>query len=237
MIVRNPITVMRRREIKFPLTYEQKVYFEKEIAAYMQPDVFGKTTLSSLYYDTPDRRLIRASMEQGVFKEKVRLRAYGSVTETSPVFLELKRKYDGIVYKRRIESRLSSMDLSDPTRDLPDQNRQIASEIRRFFKQYEPLSPAYLILYDRTAYVQSDGDLRLTVDENIRYRTEQFDLTLPPEGRRLKGVDAVLEIKTQDAIPLWLCRILSAGGIRKNRFSKYAAAFAAQYEGKEKLPC
>ena len=70
----------------------------------MQIDEFGLHPIASLYYDTPDYRLIRTSVEKPAFKEKIRLRSYGLAVEGSPVYLELKRKAYGIVYKRRVKT-------------------------------------------------------------------------------------------------------------------------------------
>ena len=69
-------------------------------------DRYGRTPIFSLYYDTPDSRLIRASLEKPAYKEKIRLRSYGPADASSPVFLELKRKAEGVVYKRRVQTSL-----------------------------------------------------------------------------------------------------------------------------------
>ena len=100
--VSNPIVVMKRYEMKYILSPEQTDYFKKSVEGHMKIDKFGLTSIASLYYDTPDYRLIRTSVEKPPFKEKIRLRSYGIATESSPVFLELKRKAYGIVYKRRV---------------------------------------------------------------------------------------------------------------------------------------
>ena len=98
------ITVMQRYELKYLLSAAQTDYLRERLKGRMEVDEFGLTSIASLYYDTPDYRLIRASIEKPKFKEKIRLRSYGIATDESPVFLELKRKYDGVVYKRRVQS-------------------------------------------------------------------------------------------------------------------------------------
>ena len=95
------ITVMKRYEMKYIINGEQADYLREHMKGRMEVDQYGKTSIASLYYDTPSFRLIRASVEKPSFKEKIRLRSYGLATEDSPVFLELKRKADGVVYKRR----------------------------------------------------------------------------------------------------------------------------------------
>ena len=107
--VENPIEVMSRYEIKYILSPGQTEMMKVSLEGHMLPDAFGRTSIASVYYDTPDYRLIRASIEKPVFKEKMRLRSYGLATDCSPVFLELKRKADGIVYKRRIRSTIPAV--------------------------------------------------------------------------------------------------------------------------------
>ena len=99
--VENPIVVMKRYELKYIISPEQKEFFLERLKGHMEADAFGKTSIASLYYDTPNYRLIRTSLEKPMFKEKIRLRSYGMATDTSPVFLELKRKAYGIGSRQR----------------------------------------------------------------------------------------------------------------------------------------
>ncbi len=222
----NPIAVMQRVEMKYILSRTQIEQLLRAMEGHMHEDQFGLTTIASLYYDTPDYRLIRASIEKPDFKEKLRLRTYGRATKTSPVFLELKRKCCGTVYKRRIKTTLdeAARFVRGDASGLPD--GQISRELKSFRCHYGTLQPSCLIIYDRTAYVETDGDLRLTIDRNPRYRTENLDLTRSMEGTPLleEGC-AILEIKVQSAMPLWLSLALSEAGIYKASFSKYGEAY------------
>ena len=224
--VRAPITVMQRVEWKYILSAEQTEFFCERLKGHMEPDAYGLTTISSLYYDTPDRMLIRASIEKPEFKEKIRLRAYGRATNESPVYLELKRKAFGIVYKRRVQATIREADaFMRGDLDL-DENGQIDREITYFRDYYKKLEPACMILYDRTAYYEPEGDLRLTIDRNSRYRTDALSFDHAPVGIPLLAPgDAILEIKVQDTIPLWLVRILSEGKIKRGSISKYGEAY------------
>jgi len=223
------ITVMKRYELKYLLTAEQTDYLRERLKGHMEVDQYGKTSIASLYYDTPTYQLIRTSVEKPEFKEKIRLRSYGIATEESPVFLELKRKAYGIVYKRRVQTTIPLVhkffsgegDICAPG--------QINKEITVFRDYYKTLVPACLIIYDRIAYFEPGGDLRLTIDENPRYRTDDLTLTRSMDGISLLGEGCtILEVKVQEAVPLWLCDILSAGGIRKGSFSKYGEAYRQQ---------
>ena len=226
--VQAPITVMQRVEWKYILSAEQTEFFCERLKGHMEQDAYGLTTISSLYYDTPDRKLIRTSIEKPEFKEKIRLRAYGRATNASPVFLELKRKAFGIVYKRRVQATIPEVDaFMRGDLDL-DENGQIDREITYFRDYYRKLEPACMILYDRTAYYEPDGDLRLTIDRNPRYRTDALSFNHAPVGIPLLAPgDTILEIKVQDTIPLWLVRILSEGKIKCGSISKYGEAYKA----------
>ncbi len=220
------ISVMKRYEIKYLLSGEQTRLFREKLNGHMLPDQYGKTPIASLYYDTPTYQLIRSSLEKPVFKEKIRLRSYGPATEQSPVFLELKRKAEGIVYKRRIETTVPDADrFLTQDADMTGEG-QITREITEFRDHYKTLRPACLIIYDRVAYYEPDGDLRLTIDENPRYRLDDLTLTGSMNGDPLLDAGwTILEIKVQNAMPLWLNAILSECGIRKGSFSKYGEAY------------
>ncbi|MBR0157606.1 MAG: polyphosphate polymerase domain-containing protein [Clostridia bacterium] len=228
-VVEEPVVVMKRYELKYIITAEQEAYFRRAIEGRMQPDRFGLTSIGSLYYDTPEYRLITRSMEKPEFKEKMRVRSYGLATDTTPVFLELKRKAYGIVYKRRVQSTLPQVKkFFDKAGDICG-GGQINDELTYFRDLYGNLAPACLIIYDRTAFYEPGGDLRLTIDNAPRYRVEDLDLTVSMEGKLLlpEG-SSVLEIKVQGAMPLWLSAILDQGKIYKGSFSKVGEAYKKQ---------
>ena len=223
------ITVMKRYELKYLLDGEQTAFLIERLRGHMEVDQYGRTSIASLYYDTPTYRLIRTSLEKPLFKEKIRLRSYGLATTESPVFLELKRKAYGIVYKRRVETTIPLVHKFFSGDGDICAGGQINSEIKTFRDYYKTLVPACLIIYDRTAYFEPDGDLRLTIDEDPRYRTNDLTLTSSMDGISLLGSGwTILEVKVQEAMPLWLAEILSEGNIRKASFSKYGEAYRQQ---------
>ncbi len=220
------ITVMRRYEMKYLLDGRQTGFLRRRLEGHMKIDEFGRTSIASLYYDTPDSRLIRASMEKPAFKEKIRLRSYGLATEDSPVYLELKRKYDGVVYKRRVQSTIPEVARFFAGGELTGGDAQIRKEIAYFRDHYRTLEPACLVIYDRAAYFEPGGDLRLTIDYRPRYRTKGLSLTESMDGLPLLPAGwSILEIKVQGAMPLWLSAALSEGNIFKSSFSKYGEAY------------
>lgn len=217
----------KRVEMKYLLTIEQKNELLRAMEPYMELDEYGRTTILNIYYDTPDYVLIKRSLEKPVYKEKLRLRSYGIPDENSTVFIELKKKYKGIVYKRRIGTRLNEATgyLNDNL--VMSKQNQITGEIDYFKSFYKNLKPTMAISYEREAYFcKEHSDLRITFDDNILWR--EVDLSLQkgaygnpilPEGRVL------LEIKVATAIPLWLTRVLSEQKIYQTSFSKYGNAF------------
>ena len=133
------ISVMKRSEYKFILTKDQLALFKTAILDHLKVDQYGLTTISSIYYDTPDFRLIRNSIERPPYKEKMRLRSYGLANNEKQVFLELKRKSEGIVYKRRIAlSEQLAVDFFNNKAHIGED--QIAKEITYFRDFYhDPL--------------------------------------------------------------------------------------------------
>lgn len=224
-----PIVTMKRYEVKYILSESQVSQLIESLKGHMEIDDYGLTSIASLYYDTPDYRLIRTSIEKPEFKEKIRLRSYGLATEKSTLFLELKRKAYGIVYKRRVPTKQIAVDKFFNYEGDICADGQIAREISYFRNYYKELVPSCLIIYDRTAYFEKDGDLRLTIDFNPRYRVTDLNLTTNMEGISLlpKGY-AILEIKVQEAMPLWLTSILSKYEMYKGSFSKYGEAYKQQ---------
>lgn len=220
--------IFKRYEIKFLLTRRQKAALMDVMGVWMVPDVFGKTTIQNLYLHTNDFRLIRASIEKPVYKEKLRIRSYRPPKADDDVFVELKKKYCSVVYKRRLALPWSQVRTCfDQDLPLPEDS-QIAREINYFREFYGSLVPAVFLSYDREAYYgASDKDLRITFDENILCRRREFVLDGAIYGQPLLADDHVLmEIKCSGGIPLWMPRFLSEHHIYKTSFSKYGTAYA-----------
>ncbi len=220
--------VFKRTEKKYRITAEQYEELIKRIGDYLCPDKFGRSTINNIYFDTPDWRLIRASIEKPtVYKEKLRIRSYGHPTAESKVFIELKKKYKGVVYKRRVD-----MSYIDSLRYLckhqpPPVETQITREIDYFMKFYKNLRPKVSLFYDRIAYYSKDDkEVRLTFDTNIRYRMKDFDMSKGDFGRViLDESEMLLEIKTPGAMPLWLTDALNDMKIYPTSYSKYGTAY------------
>ncbi len=220
-------TVFKRYEMKYLLTQEQKTAVLLAMQPFMKRDHYGKTTIRNIYYDTDHYLLIRRSIEKPVYKEKLRIRSYKQANDDSTVFVELKKKYKSVVYKRRIalpqDQALAWMQGNKPCR----KQTQIADEIDYFLQYYQSLQPAVFLSYEREAYYALDGsDFRITFDENILARQEELSLQAEVYGTSLLPEGKVLmEIKCSGGIPLWMTEVLSAQHIYKTSFSKYGTAY------------
>ena len=225
-----------RRELKYRITDAQRAALEAAFGARMVPDEHGESTICNIYYDTADYRLIRTSLEKPAYKEKLRLRSYGVTEPGGEVFLELKKKYKGIVYKRRITLPEDAAGEFIAGRAPLGEHEQIGREIEYFTAFYAPLLPAVHLSCERCAWFsREDRDLRITFDKNIRFRQEDVSLTLPAGGRRiLSEGESLMEIKAAAALPLWLVSELDTLGIYQSTFSKYGEAYKASLAGAQK---
>ena len=233
-----PTLVFQRVEKKYPLTREQEQRVRRRLLPQMLPDPHGESTVCNVYYDTVCHDLIRRSVERPVYKEKLRMRCYGPVGPADTVFLEIKKKYKGTVGKRRLGLPLEQAEEFLRTRcPPPGAGGQIAGELAYFMQVYDP-RPAAFVAYERQAYFgREDGDVRVTFDYNIRARQERLSLAAGTDGEPVDGPFCLLEIKTLDAMPLWLARILGEEEIYPNSFSKYGSVYLNKICANEVSEC
>lgn len=219
--------IFKRYEIKYLLTLNQKETILKAMKPYMALDKYGRTTIRNIYFDTDNYRLIRRSIERPAYKEKLRIRSYRQAEPGSPVFVELKKKYNSVVYKRRLA--MPEKEAMDWICGIPpkESNTQIAAEINYFLDYYRTLRPTVFLTYEREAYYSLDGsDFRVTFDDHILSRQDDLSLEADVGGTSLLPEGMVLmEIKTSGGIPLWMTHALSQERIYKTSFSKYGTAY------------
>lgn len=232
----------KRYEKKYMLTPEQYRAMIQGMAFYMRPDEHPRYTIGNVYYDTADYELIRTSLEKPVYKEKLRVRSYGVPADDGLAFVELKKKFDGVVYKRRVT--MTAAEAANWLRGgrAPRESRprkevscsadsafvrgQISREIDWFMRSYHP-APAVYIAYDREAYAGiENSELRITFDRGLRWRDTDVDLRRGDGCKPiLRGDQILMEIKIPGAAPLWLAHLLSENHIVATSFSKYGAYY------------
>ena len=227
--------VFSRYEVKYMLNTEQKESIIKAFREYMREDRYNYGgqyyTISNIYYDTADNTLIQRSLSKPVYKEKLRLRGYGIPKPGDIVFLEIKKKYKGVVNKRRSCIELEEAKRYMETGILPEikpyMNKQVLQEIDYFTHIYD-LQPKLYLAYDRLAFFdKNDPQFRVSFDTNIR--TRRYDLTLDAGdyGQNMLTDDTwLMEVKINKNLPLWFARLLQEYKMYKSSFSKYGTEYA-----------
>lgn len=225
------IKSFKRYEKKYLLNQEQYDELIKRISEYMNPDEHCKNgknyDIYNVYYDTDDNQVIRHSISKPYYKEKLRLRSYKVPTSSNDkVFLELKKKINGIVNKRRVVLTLDEvykfLELGIRPEKEDYMNNQVLNEIE-YYLLNNKVSPKVYISYSRKAFFsKEDKDFRLTFDSKIITRRDYLFLESGSFGDELLQPNQYLmEVKILGAIPLWLVDILSDLSIYSAKFSKY----------------
>lgn len=220
------LLTFKRYEKKYLLSPEKYAALRARLEGLIKPDKFFSSTVCSIYYDSSSYDLIRNSIEKPVYKEKLRLRSYNVPSPESTVFVELKKKYKGIVYKRRVPMPCGIAHAYLRGEIPAPEQGQIINEINWFLKT-NSVSPKVFIACEREAYVACENEeLRITFDNNLRWRETELDLTAGSAGEPLTDEGWVLmELKIPGAMPLWLAHILSELEIFPTSFSKYGTAY------------
>lgn len=215
-----------RYEKKYLLSPQQYGRLWAELEAYIEPDEHPHSTVCSLYYDSADFALIRHSIDAPVYKEKLRVRSYNVPGAQDMVFVELKKKFKGVVYKRRVEMGAAAAAAYLEGAASAPENSQMMRELDWFLKE-NSISKKMFIACDRNAFRAKDNhELRVTFDRDIRWRDTELELTAGSHGAPLLEDDQVLmEIKSPGAMPMWLARMLSEQGLFPQGFSKYGHCY------------
>ena len=217
-----------RIEKKFRMTDAQYAALLPLLNARLQRDSFGESTVCNIYYDTPDFSLIRRSIERPRFKEKLRLRSYGIPGSDDTVFVELKRKLNGIGYKRRIAVPFCEAKRLLRGEAIRCDTPQIEKELLAFVERYRPQPMVYLTYRRYAMTAADDPQFRVTVDRELCYRLRDAE-TPGEDGMQpilTDAADVILEIKALGAIPLWLTDEMSRLKLFQAPFSKVGACYA-----------
>lgn len=216
--------IFERVEKKYLISRDVYRKLKKDMHDYIQKDLYPVSQILNIYYDTKDHLLIRRSLEKPVYKEKLRIRSYRIPELKDQVYIELKKKYEGVVYKRR--SLIPYQDVFENQKFHYD-NEQIGKEIEYFKSFYHDLEPAVMISYQRESFAgKDDPHLRITFDDQIQMRDYDLDLRKGIYGTRILDENYVLmEIKVNDAIPLWLTHLLDQYQIYPTSYSKYGQGY------------
>ncbi|MCL1789027.1 MAG: polyphosphate polymerase domain-containing protein [Oscillospiraceae bacterium] len=238
------IEVFARKEMKYIMDAERYKHITEFMLNYMNYDEHNHGgqhyTIANIYYDTYDHNIIRQSVAKPKYKEKLRLRAYGVPEMDSKVYLEIKKKYLGVVYKRRVTLKLDQAYEFVETREiLPETSKrpqyvktQVMKELQQSLLFYKPVPMIYLA-YDRIAFFGKDPseggpgrDLRISFDFNTRTRREDVRLEMGDHGEPLlKEGWYVMEVKAGSTLPRWLLDYFAEHGMRRGSVSKYGTEY------------
>lgn len=219
------VEVMRRIEKKYILDEDTYHTLIDIIQKYIDKDGYYKYSILNIYFDTENYDLIKTSLEKPIYKEKIRLRSYKVPTKKDNVYLEIKKKYKGVVNKRRI-----TLSLNDFNSYIDgyyfEKDSQIMKEIDYCFKRYN-LKPVVFLAYDRYAYKGiEDSTFRLTFDYDIRFRQNELALDKGDYGELLFDKKMyIMEVKSTKGLPIWFCKALSDLKIYPASFSKYGTVY------------
>jgi hypothetical protein len=233
------IRSFNRFELKYLLSLQQAERFKAALQAYVVPDEHGyndgRYTLSSLYYDSPDLRCYRENEAGLKVRRKLRIRHYetGEVfTDESPVFLEIKQRYDRVTQKRRAVLPYREALRLCNDRQIPDHDpgdRALIEEIYAFLWQCN-LRPVSIVRYERQAFTGTEYDvgLRVTFDTSLSFQAHQLHLHEQPSGLPMMPANVtVMEIKVNERIPIWLTGMIAAHNLQRAGVSKYCRSIEA----------
>lgn len=222
------IDTFKRYEKKYLLNKEQYSLIKEKIKEYVKDDIYKQYHLMSIYYDNDNYELIRRSIEKPKYKEKLRIRAYNPPNNDDYIQVELKKKYDGIVYKRRTQAKYE--DVLNDIYNCEFKNKQVGKEINYFLNYYGSLSPKIFIACDRSNYIgKEDDSLRITFDENMVYRFTNICLKDDDDNEAIND-KVIMEIKVNGTMPLWLTKILDEVKAYPRGFSKVGNAYLKEME-------
>ena len=220
------IEIFKRVEQKYILSEDEYKKLLSMVINHLEKDLYFKSKICNIYFDNNNYDLIINSLEKSDYKEKVRLRSYNIPSLNDNVFLEIKSKLEGVVYKRRVTLKLKDFYNYINNSNVTSSNKQIMSEIEYLVNRYN-LVPKYFIGYDRTSYYDKDNiNFRITFDHNIRSR--KYDLNLEKGDYGIpyfKDKMYIMELKTNGALPLWFINVLSKLKIYPSSFSKYGSIY------------
>ena len=215
-----------RHEVKHEISHHDMLILRQRLRAVMKPDVHavnGRYEIRSLYFDNQDDKALREKLDGVNIREKYRIRLYNY--DPSTVHLERKFKHGGLGYK-------NSASLT------PEQARAIAEGdvawmasstdevILGFYRRIrdEGLAAKVIVDYTREPFVFAPGNVRVTLDYNIRTGMGCTDFLNPDcVTVPIKDATCILEVKWDNYLPDVIRDAVQLGDRHSGAFSKYAA--------------
>jgi hypothetical protein len=205
---------------------------------YSDPNSKGQNgyPIYSLYCDSPGLALFWEKIEGLKYRRKVRFRRYGNEPD---VFLEIKQRMDRTLQKRRvrwpIDQVLRTFCSGNGLNGHEQKIDPVSAEIFFLWNHYG-LEPRMAIYYKRQAFFAVyESDLRITFDHRVQYNALELDIVHPFETGKylIEPEQVIVEVKFNERVPLWLCKIISKFDLRLVRLSKYCTAVDREYFHRE----
>jgi hypothetical protein len=218
------LTYFQRYEQKYLLNQFQYDEILRILPEFAREDEFGRSTVYSVYYDTDDYKITKRLFDKSDYKEKLRMRSYGVPRQGDTVYVELKKKLNGISYKQRIPVSFTGTGFF--LNPGPNFNSAYSGEINWFLQYYNP-SPKFMLWYDRLAFRGLENkNLRITFDTRVRWRYFAVNSRQEHDGYPLLAENIYLmELKVDNSIPFFLSCLLAKLKIFPVSFSKHKTAY------------
>ena len=219
-------TIRYRHEWKHILTYSDMLVLRSRLSAVMRPDphtIDGKYMIRSLYFDNMEDKALREKIDGVNRREKFRIRYYNG--DTSLIHLEKKSKRNGLgsKYSAVLSPEEAQQILDGQISWMPSAaDRPLVQEL--YCKMhYQGLRPKTIVDYTREPFIYEPGNVRVTLDYDIRTGLGATDF-LNTECVTIPAGDApiLLEVKWDEFLPSVIRTIVQMPGRRVTAFSKYA---------------
>lgn len=224
-----------RKEKKYIVNQEQMHKLCQVLLQHMNYDRYCQNgqwyLIRNVYLDTVDNHLIRLSTNKPYYKEKMRIRKYGTYGDgVDNYFLEIKKKTGGIVSKRRVKLKKDELNAFLFHKTMPSYSDYMTNQVLNeflYFLSYREVQPAVYLTYERLAFFGKDNkDFRLTFDRNLLSRRSNFDFDNDEDLESIIDCDKmIMEIKIVGSMPIWLVHALSELKIYSTSFSKYGTEY------------
>ena len=218
-----------RHEEKYLLSAEQAHGLIRDLALVRENP--GEYLVQSIYFDTDNWDVIRSSIEKPLYKEKLRLRCYDVPGSDPQIYLELKKKFNGVVYKQRELIPFLNPDHFILGTFLEQEDSHTSRELA-YYLHKTGVQKKIFLSYTRAAFTfPGQGSVRITFDRDVYFRLHNLAFNGSAYGSAygcpiLSDDMRVMELKTAGGIPLGLARYLSEKQIFPVSFSKYGRCYS-----------
>ncbi len=238
MKTQKPILNFRRFEFKYIMPTKLSDLIIGSISKFVIPDPYANPndhySVNSIYLDSPQFICYRQKQNGQKNRKKYRLRYYGDnpTILTPPLFFEIKRKNDSVIFKDRIiidSPKLDNISLNN-WKQISKDHPSFFSEFYTDYKRLK-LQPKLIVQYKRKPfYSKFNQNFRITFDYDLKSaKINDFD----PENIYLKNTMphlAVMEVKFNGTIPPWFSYIIKSNNLNRSSFSKYCHAVEKIYK-------